>query len=232
MDKYRLKKNLRKLWGFIWEDNSIWSWVVNIILAFIIIKFLVYPGLGFLLNTSHPIVAVVSGSMEHKTANPCAIRDPLNPVRCIKYDGSSYEICGKMYHSRQRVDFDFFWNSCGAWYIQNNITKIEFSKSSFRNGFNKGDIMLLFGTPPENIEFGHVIVFKGYRQEPIIHRVIKKTQKNGKYYFQTKGDHNSMSYEFESNIAEDMYIGRAVARVPLLGYVKIIAVNLINLVLR
>ncbi len=39
---------------------------MNIILAFILIKFIVYPGLGLVLATSHPIVAVVSSSMEHE----------------------------------------------------------------------------------------------------------------------------------------------------------------------
>ena len=60
-----IKKILKKTWWFIWESNSIWSWIVCILLAFIIIKFLVYPGLGLALGTSHPIVAVVSNSMEH-----------------------------------------------------------------------------------------------------------------------------------------------------------------------
>jgi hypothetical protein len=59
------RKLLKKTWYFIWEDDSIWSWLVNIVLAFVLIKFIVYPGLGLLLGTSHPVVAVVSGSMEH-----------------------------------------------------------------------------------------------------------------------------------------------------------------------
>lgn len=41
------------------------SWVVNVVIAFILIKFLVYPGMGFALGTTHPVVAVVSSSMEH-----------------------------------------------------------------------------------------------------------------------------------------------------------------------
>ncbi|MBI4448302.1 signal peptidase I [Candidatus Woesearchaeota archaeon] len=60
-----VKHVLAKLWHFIWEEDSIESWIVNIILAFVIVKFLIYPGLGFLLGTSYPVVAVVSGSMEH-----------------------------------------------------------------------------------------------------------------------------------------------------------------------
>ncbi len=57
----------RKVWKFIWNDNSIWSWIVNAILAFLIIKFLLYPGLGLVLHTSHPVVAVVSDSMKYKS---------------------------------------------------------------------------------------------------------------------------------------------------------------------
>ena len=64
-NKKKFKRLLKKTWYFIWEDDSIWSWIVNIILAFVLIKFIVYPGLGFLLSTSHPVVAVVSDSMEH-----------------------------------------------------------------------------------------------------------------------------------------------------------------------
>ena len=60
-----IKEILKKTWHFIWHEDSFASWVVNIILAFIIIKYAVYPGLGAILGTSHPIVAVVSGSMEH-----------------------------------------------------------------------------------------------------------------------------------------------------------------------
>jgi len=63
--KDKAKLTWKKAWYFIWEDDSWASWFVNIILAFVIIKFLVYPGLGWALSTSHPIVAVVSSSMEH-----------------------------------------------------------------------------------------------------------------------------------------------------------------------
>jgi len=58
---------LRKIWNFIWHDDSLLSWIVNIILAFILVKFIIYPGLGLILQTSLPVVAVVSSSMEHNT---------------------------------------------------------------------------------------------------------------------------------------------------------------------
>ena len=57
--------NFKKIWRFIWHDDSLLSWIVNIVLAFILVKFIVYPGLGLILQTTHPVVAVVSSSMEH-----------------------------------------------------------------------------------------------------------------------------------------------------------------------
>jgi len=56
---------LKKVWWFVWEDDSVLSWIVNILLAFLIVKFLIYPGLGLVTGTDLPIVAVISGSMEH-----------------------------------------------------------------------------------------------------------------------------------------------------------------------
>src|SRR3989338_778022 len=142
------RKVLQKVWHFICEDNSIWSWIVNIILAFVLIKFIVYPGLGFLLNTTHPVVAVVSESMEHN------------------------------------ANFENWWDKNGQWYIDRDIDKPQFSEFSLKNGFNKGDIMILFGKSPDKIETGDVIVFVSNKKDPIIHRVVKKAEEDGIFYYQ------------------------------------------------
>jgi len=196
------KTLLKGLWYFIWDSNSIWSWMINIILAFILIKFVVYPLLGLVLATNYPIVAVVSGSMEH--------------------EGS----------------FDDWWSSqatCSIddctqsiYYNNFNISKEEFRNFRFKNGFNMGDIMVLRGSSPENIKVGDVLVFKAGRPDPIIHRVIKVWEKDGTYYYQTKGDHNTDSFSSldEDEIHEDRVVGKAVARIPLLGWIKIAAVKL------
>ena len=114
---------LKKIWHFIWEDDSIWSWLVNIMIAFVLIKYLVYPGLGLALSTSHPVVAVVSESMEHNSA------------------------------------FDGWWDNVNSWYAANEISKEQFMKFSLKNGFNKGDIMMLRGKKPADINVGDVVVF-------------------------------------------------------------------------
>ncbi|MBS3113997.1 signal peptidase I [Candidatus Woesearchaeota archaeon] len=194
------KKKWKKIWYFIWEDNSIWSWVVNILVAFVLIKFIVYPGLGLALQTSHPVVAVVSESMEHNNG------------------------------------FDNWWQKSSNWYINNSVNKGDFDKFPLKNGFNKGDIMVLKGKKPENIEIGDVVVFWSAKKDPIIHRVVKKWQDNNIYYFQTKGDNyktNPMSIKSafldETKISEESIVGNAVLRIPLLGYVKILFVEAFNI---
>ncbi|MBS1266645.1 MAG: hypothetical protein MAG795_00613 [Candidatus Woesearchaeota archaeon] len=192
---------IAKAWDFIWNDDSFLSWVLSIILAFIIIKYGVYPALGFVLGTDFPIVAVVSESMEHNG------------------------------------NFEQWWDQSGDWYLQNNITKQEFSSYSFRRGFNKGDIIVLVGAPPEKTQIGDVLVFISHptrpKSDPIIHRVVGKNQAN---ILKTKGDNNqNMINECyddgycvdETRIESSRLLGKAVFRIPLLGYIKIWAVQLI-----
>jgi len=197
MNKKDIKKNLKKTWHFIWEDNSVWSWVVNIILAFVLIKFAVYPLLGFFLSTTHPVVAVVSESMEHNS------------------------------------NFDDWWSKNSAWYVKNDITEEEFGKFSLKNGFNKGDIMVLLGNDAEKIGLGDVIVFRSGRKDPIIHRVVKKMEREEDIYFKTKGDNNREPIKTvqldETNIKENEIVGKAVLRIPMLGYIKIGFVELLKM---
>ena len=188
-----LKRYWKKTWHFIWEDNSIWSWLVNIVLAFVLIKFVVYPVLGLLLGTGFPIVAVVSSSMEHQW----------------NYDG--------------------WWSVHSTYYENYGITKEMFQGYIFRNGFNKGDIIFLLGTDFEKIELGDVIVFDGGMSDPIIHRVIRIYNEGDERFMQTKGDNNAGTIpQLEQKIPKDKYIGRAIFRIPYLGYVKIWAVDLVN----
>ena len=124
MNKKEFKKLLKKTWHFIWEDNSIWSWIANVIIAFILIKFIVYPGLGLLLSTSHPVVAVVSSSMEHKTVLSCVNGN------CAE---KQHTMCDKVYGEKKSFGLDDYWEECGKWYMDNTqIDKNKFLKFSFR----------------------------------------------------------------------------------------------------
>lgn len=196
MSKEKVKDFLKKTWHFIWHEDSAASWIVNVILAFLLIYFIVYPVLGFVFQTSHPVVAVVSESMEHDDK------------------------------------FDVWWSEQEQWYTSKNITKEEFQDFPFKNGFNKGDIMVLYGKKLDRIETGDILVFRSSRPNPIIHRVVNKWQQNGQYFFQTKGDHNKDSIEGgfvnERQIGQERIVGTAVFRIPYLGWIKIIFVELIG----
>lgn len=209
-DMHHFKKTLKKIWHFIWESDSVWSWIVNIILAFILIKFIVYPGLGFALQTSHPVVAVVSGSMEHKMVEK----------------GSIYEICGKGFDEKQRMTFERYWETCGPWYSDHtDITKEEFKEFMFSNGFNTGDIMVLKGVDPEDVNVGDTIVYVSPSEpHPIIHRVVGISD-DGKYRLVMKGDHNGGADRGGDYISSDRIIGKAVFRIPFLGWIKKGAAN-------
>jgi len=189
-----MKKTLRQLWYFIWEDNSVLSWAVNVILAFVIIKFLVYPGLGFILDTPNPVVAIVSGSMEHDER------------------------------------FDAWWDTKAGSYNQYDISKEDFSNFQFKNGFNKGDLMILKGKKAENLEVGAIIVFRAGGSDPIIHRIVTKNSANNTYTFSTHGDNNQNQLPYEKAISGGQIIGQTKLKIPLLGYVKIIFTELVAII--
>lgn len=122
-----------------------------------------------------------------------------------------------MYHPS---DFDAFWTQQGAWYESKGITKEQFQKFPFKNGLNKGDILLLLGRTEKKI--GDIIVFNAGSQYPLIHRIISDNPTA------TKGDNNSDQIKNqgaidETNIPSGDIIGEAKVKViPLLGWIKLI----------
>lgn len=219
----KAKKLIKRFWRFIWEEDSAWSWIANIALAFVLIKFVVYPGLGFVLGTTHPVVAVVSSSMEHNSIKTCANNE------CESY---KYAMCGNIYDSGKHFEFDDYWRGCGSWYEEEGISKEEFSGFPYKNGFNKGDIMVLKKIDPGKISPGEVIVFFNSRKDPIIHRVAEKKENDGKIYLHTKGDNNEESIKNgaldEGNVSQDAVIGKAILKIPYLGYIKIWFVDMLR----
>ena len=103
------------------------------------------------------------------------------------------------------------------------ITEERFKEFSFKNGFNKGDIMVLKGVEPKNIKIGDVLVFQSaYGNEPIIHRVVAISgDESSGFVYQTKGDHNGDSGNIDTNIQQDAVYGKAIFRIPFLGWIKI-----------
>jgi hypothetical protein len=198
----------KKVWHFIWHEESIWSWIVNVVLAFVLIKFIVYPALGFALGTTHPVVAVVSSSMEHRGTLDAWWGEPrCCRTSCLERFSQS-EVYGKF-----------------------GIDRAAFGAYPFRNGFNKGDLMVL--ASPKALKEGDIAVFAtSMRGDPVIHRVIDVQARDGRTILTTKGDFNCDLHAFEREVPQEAVVGRAVLRIPLLGWIKIGAVELINALAR
>lgn len=116
-----------------------------------------------------------------------------------------------MYHP---VAFDGWWGRNQGWYEARNITKENFKDFSLKNGLNKGDIVFVWGRG--EYKQGDIIIFNAETRYPIIHRIITEKQRS------TKGDNNPDQLSFERTIADEQVIGKAVGRIPLLGWIKLI----------
>jgi len=108
-------------------------------------------------------------------------------------------------------------------YEQFDISKEQFSEFKFKKGFNKGDILFVFGTKPEKLKVGDTIIFQASQTTPVIHRIIEIKEEDGERIFSTMGDNNNGQLPFEKNIKEEQIIGRASLRlIPYLGWGKLI----------
>jgi signal peptidase I len=117
-----------------------------------------------------------------------------------------------MYHG---TDFDSWFGSNGGWYEEKRgISKEEFEDFKFKNGLNKGDIVLIYGKG--NYKIGDVIVFESSYRHPLIHRIVREDE------YATKGDNNANQLPAELNISPDAIVGKSVAKIPGLGWIKLI----------
>jgi len=199
MKTKEIKNNLKKFWDFIWNDDSWQSWVVSLILAFLIIKFIFFPLLSLIFGSSMPLVVVESSSMHH--------------------DGFFISNWFQLSSS-----FNAWWDQYNGWYLNKNIT-IEGAKNwPLKTGFEQGDIIVLWR--PTHLQIGDIIVFSANTQHPIIHRIINITTDNtNRTIYSTKGDNNNLpggeQHPFEKQIAEEQIIGKAIFIIPKLGWIKL-----------
>jgi len=176
----KIDSYVKRGWVFLKEDS--WSsFFVTLLLAFVIIKFIFFPGLSLITGTDLPLVIVESCSMYHQE--------------------NGFE---KIFGSSVYNDYGIDLKDSSDWV--------------FQNGFSKGDVIFVIGA--RNIEIGDVIIFNGGAQYPLIHRVVGNS--NG---YSTKGDNyktNSKQLPFEKNIPENQIIGKALFKIPFIGWAKLI----------
>ena len=204
---------LKKTWKWIWNSDSILSWIVALIIIFIFVKYIFFPSLSLIMGTSLPLAGVESSSMDHQIVNN---------------DFGILGLCGQIYLEKANyINFDEYWNICGSWYEANEISKTKFSKFSVKNGFRKGDIVIVWGRFQPKI--GDVIIFQPNKgslaPRPIVHRIVKIDDG----ILQTKGDHNedqltsknNVYKTDETNIKDNQLIGKVIFKIPYLGWFKI-----------
>ena len=188
----KIREALKKYWDLRKRDD--WkSMLFWFPVIIIAIKFIIFPLLSLITGTPLPIVIVES---------------------CSMYHGSS---------------FNEWWGINSDLYALHNISKEQFTSFSQTNGLNKGDIIFIWGK--SSYHLGDIIVFNanaGSTQSyPIIHRIVRENP------IGTKGDNNNLQLvatdDFsnnlgrvdETNIARERIQGKAVFRIPYLGWVKL-----------
>jgi signal peptidase I len=216
-----LLKSIKKSWDWVWHSDSILSWIVALIIIYLLVKFVFFPLLSLIMGTSLPLAGVESSSMDHQI---------------VQDDFRRLTLCGNIYspEEKQHINFDEYWSACGSWYEERNLTKQEFNAFSLKNGFRKGDIIIVWGRFKPKV--GDVIIFKPNQDStaprPIIHRIVKI--EDG--IMQTKGDHNEKQLVAsnniyntdETNIRENQIVGKAILKIPYLGWPKIWATELLS----
>jgi len=199
----KLKKFWKRFWHIVWEDESLFGWIISLAFAFLIIKFIFFPSLGLVLGTKMPLVVVESGSMHH----------PGSFV--LNYLGDDNLV-------------EEWWQIAGGWYEERGIEFNETLNWSLRNGLEIGDIILV--VKARNIELGDIIIFEANQRHPIIHRIINISEVNNRTVYSTKGDNNIAQLSVETRIPEDVIIGKAVFRIPVAGWVKLVFVKMLDVV--
>ena len=98
------------------------------------------------------------------------------------------------------------------------VKPIAVASGSMEKELYIGDVVIVKKCNANDIVNGDIIQYqmKGYT---VIHRVIEKKQKNGEYYFTTKGDNNPS--EDKESVKEDQVLGKVIFKVKYLGYPSI-----------
>ncbi len=97
-----------------------------------------------------------------------------------------------------------------------------------------GDLVIIEGVKINEIKVGDIIIFKPrYYSYPIIHRVVRIIETNGKIIIKTKGDNNLSVDPWD--VTEDLILGRVIEingvplKVPFIGYLTLYLKEMLQL---
>lgn len=133
------------------------------------------------------------------------------------------ESCSMFHNEGVTLSFDSWWDARGKYYSDFSIDRKDFSNFWMKNGFNKGDILLIVRANPKKLKVGDIIVFDTLTKNPVIHRIVEISEEDGRRVFSTLGDNNNGQISFEKRIFEEQIVGKPLLKVaPYLGWVKLI----------
>lgn len=193
------------------SDNPVvkfwdWLWHSDSILSWVVALALAFITVKFIF---FPILSLITG-----TQLPLVVVESSS----MEHPGS---FVGNVIGAENNVEV--WWEEQGEWYEERDISITDAKEWPLRTGFDKGDIMVVYGRFEP--EVGDVIIFNANTQHPIIHRIVEI--KNG--VIETKGDNNNAQLPMEKTIEEDAVIGKAVFRIPKLGWLKLVFVELFGI---
>lgn len=131
------KSTFKKIWAFLWDSNSVWSWIIDFILIFLLVKFVVFPLFSLMLASSLPFVIIESGSMEHQG----------------NFD-SWFSLHGQWY-----LDNNISKETISSWKWNGGLDKgdIMIIQGNHQNTYEKGDV-IVFNVPGQGTPTIHRII--------------------------------------------------------------------------
>lgn len=89
--------------------------------------------------------------------------------------------------------------------------------------YHVGDVLVVQGAEFSELEKGEVIVYSTPEMEiPVVHRVVEKHRD----YLETRGDNNPSQLPFEDQVEPGQVYGTSVFRIPRVGVLKLVAMDL------
>lgn len=197
--------------------------IVYVFFAFVF-AFLLYSALGFALGTPSPLVIVVSGSME-----PVMYRGDIVLLYGTSIDGLKAKEVTLDESLLSLKPLSSYATAFCVDKISGEKKPCEFFRGTNARLFETASIKFFDGTEVFIDKLGDIVVYDSLSAgEPVIHRAVAKIKANDGYYLLTKGDSvlNPL-VDQQAGIAPTAIVskqlkGKAIFRLPLLGYVKLL----------
>ena len=233
MDFKKLKENLKWLDPFTYVDlyvmpklnpqkSEVISTIVYLVFAFVF-AFVLYNFFGFVLGTQAPLVIVVSGSME-----PVMYRGDI-----VVISGAKLEELNVPQVELNNFDLDQtpLANYAMPVCVEKDSGRQESCENLLQQGTGPFETTAVKFSETQTVNIhkdGEILVYNSSLGQPVIHRSVVKIKGLDKTYVLTKGDSvfnpliDQQAGITSGALTQDQIVGKAIFRVPLLGYIKLL----------